>query len=192
MSRALPNRPAFDAARLLDSLRDAGATVSSDGGRLQLSGEAGRDVPPELIAAARKHKTEILRALETYQAAPDEMTPEKSTVEFDRTPNSEPATVREFDAGAAYRAHQAAPDVAPATARRRVPPMPPIEALERDPYFVAAKARIIPRLAKCLTPDENNLLAYKLARLDLGLPIEETGAKLLDNFAVIVREEVNQ
>ena len=75
------------AAHLLETLHAAGARVQRDGQKLHLIETAGRELPPELIKAARAHKAEILRALDTTQA------PGESTVEF--------------SAGAAYDAAEA-------------------------------------------------------------------------------------
>ncbi len=77
----------MNAFALISDLRERGATLRADGDALRV-------LPSTVLtdndrAAIRAHKAEILRALETYQAAP----------------NVTPATVRDFDAGAAYRAH---------------------------------------------------------------------------------------
>jgi len=60
--------------------------------------------------------------------------------------------------------------------RRRVPPMPSIEALESDPYFLRARSRIFPCVAKGMKPDEITALAYRMARLSIGLPVEDVVA----------------
>ena len=149
----------MNAFALISELRGRGVALRADGELLRWRAADGV-VTDSDRAAIRANKPEILLALatDTTQA------PKSSTVNFDRT--------RESDAGELYRA----PDAAPASGGRRVPPVPPIEALERDPYFLRARGFIASLALPEMPTAETNAMAYRLARLDIGGAIEETGA----------------